>query len=186
MKNKATITSSVNFLGRTITKKIPQTVKLGGQLMNTSKAIKLTANNIASRAIVRTTRTVGSLPAQMIPMGIGASVLIAVTAWDLNDTCETMKDLDALDKAIDPESKTDLEVDKVCGANIPTPEEVLEMAKESPQKAWEAAKPYVPDSETFSNINFDDIEWGNMWTNSLDAGSSLATGVKKGTGKPNQ
>ena len=27
-------------------------------------------------------------------MGIGASVLIAVTAWDLNDTCETMKDLD--------------------------------------------------------------------------------------------
>ena len=125
----------------------------------------------------------GSLPAMVLPFGVGTTVILGVTAWEISDACQTMKELDALEKAIDPDSKTDLQVEKVCGHKIPTPAEVLEMAKESPQKAWDFAKPYVPDSETFSDINFDDIEWGNMWTNSLDAGSSLATGVKKGTGK---
>lgn len=170
------------ILDNTIPKKMPSTIKFNGTVMKTRAAIKLMSNSIALRASVRAGRAIGSLPAQAIPMGVGTSVVIGVTAWDLKDACDTTRELYELNKAIDPDSTEDFEVDKVCGYTLPTSEEVLEIAKESPQMAWDTAKEYVPNAETFSNIDFDNIDWGNIWSNSYDATKSFANEVVEGSG----
>ena len=57
-----------------------------------------------------------------------------------------MKDLHALDVAFNPSAANDADATVVCGQRVPTKEEVIAELKQSPAKAWEAAKSFdLPD-----------------------------------------
>ena len=118
----------VNFKGRTL-----------------GKAVQETTERISRRVATATARSVGSIAAESIPyIGIGA--IVGVTALELDDACKTMKDLHALDVAFNPSAANDADATEVCGQRVPTKEEVIAELKQSPAKAWEAAKSFdLPD-----------------------------------------
>jgi len=69
-----------------------------------------------------------------------------VTALELDDACDTMKDLHELELAFNPDADNDTDAVEVCGQRVPTKEEVIAELKQSPAKAWEAAKSFdLPD-----------------------------------------
>lgn len=101
-----------------------------------------TAKSISARLATRSTanaaRNLSSVPAETVPV-VGTAIVLAVTAWDLNDACETLKDLNELNEKFEhpPVSHT-----KVCGMKVPTQEEALSQIKGNWQAIYDkAAKP---------------------------------------------
>jgi len=125
--------------------KTPATVIFKGKQRLLSEAVQETTQGISRRVATATARSVGSIAAESIPyIGIGA--IVGVTALELDDACKTMKDLHALDVAFNPSAANDADATEVCGQRVPTKEEVIAELKQSPAKAWEAAKSFdLPD-----------------------------------------
>lgn len=67
---------------------------------------------------------------------MGVAVVLGVTALDLRDTCETLKDMNEVNTAfgLAPEDQT-----KVCGITVPTKAEVLAKAKSGWIATYKAA-----------------------------------------------
>jgi hypothetical protein len=108
----------------------------------TSAAVRNTTRRVAHRVAKATARSTSSIAAESIPY-IGIGVIVGVTALELHDACETMKDLHALDVAFNPEAAND--ANEVCGQAVPTKGEIIDSVMESPSKAWNAATETVAD-----------------------------------------
>lgn len=162
LSNRLETATHVNYRGRQVTVK---------------KAVRQTTNRVARRTAIATTRNTASIAAEAIPY-IGIAAILAATAMELNDACETMKDLHELEMAMDPSSADATEKNKVCGATVPSKDEVVDTIVESPQQAWEIAKawyddtPDIPDLPEWHDVQMaigktvnDAIEW---WRTFLD------------------
>ena len=108
----------------------------------TSAAVRKTTRRVAHRVAKATARSTSSIAAESIPY-LGIGVIVGVTALELHDACETMKDLHALDVAFNPEAAND--ANEVCGQAVPTKGEIIDSVMESPSKAWNAATETVAD-----------------------------------------
>jgi hypothetical protein len=100
-----------------------------------SATTKQISKRLATRAVRNAARNSSSVFAEVIP-GIGYAVVLGVTALDLHDACETLKDMNELNRAFDHE-----EVDqaKVCGLRVPKKAEVVAKIKEGPRAIYNAA-----------------------------------------------
>lgn len=98
-------------------------------------AVLKTSKRIAVRSLVNTTRNVSSVFAEAIPI-VGTGAMLAVTAWDVHDACETLKDLNELNSVFDhpPEDKT-----KVCGMHVPSAKQVLEQTRTNAKAVYQSA-----------------------------------------------
>lgn len=83
--------------------------------------------------------SLGSTIGQSIPW-IGAGVVVAATIYEIDVACETMRDMNALEQALDPSALVDPEVERVCGMKVPSKDEVSATVKASPGAAWNAAE----------------------------------------------
>jgi len=114
-------------------------VRFKGQRRTIKSAVRETTQGISRRVAKATARSTGSVLGESIPyLGIGA--IIAVTAWEIHDACETMKDLHELEVAFNPEAADDPTHSEVCGAQVPTKDEIITALKDSPSSAWEKVK----------------------------------------------
>jgi hypothetical protein len=98
---------------------------------------------------------------ESIPV-IGVGVVVAATAWELKDACDTMKDLHELEVALDPAKAKDASVQEVCGLRVPSKEEIWEKVKSSPGAAWQMAKdamPELPEMPDFAMPTIPEIDW---------------------------
>jgi hypothetical protein len=107
-------------------------VTLDAAVMGAAKKVKLRTAKLA-------TTNLAAVFGQALPW-IGASVVVAVTAYDLDASCETMKDMQFLEAALNPQAQDAYEVERICGLKVPSEEEVWEAIKASPGNAWEGAK----------------------------------------------
>lgn len=121
-----------------------RTVSYRGQKKRITAAVADTTKRISTRTAKGAARNVGSIAGEAIPVA-GIAVVVGVTAWELKDACETMKDLRALELATNPNATEDPSVAEVCGLEVPSKEQAWEAVKASPGQAWEKAKAYVPD-----------------------------------------
>ena len=126
-----------------------------GQRRLLSEAVEDTATRVSRRTVSGAARNAGSVVAEAIPFA-GIAVLLGVTAWDLKDSCDTMKDLHELEKAFNPGATSTPETEKVCGLKVPTKDEVWEVVKSSPRNAWLTAKGYLPD---LPELKLPSIDW---------------------------
>jgi len=148
-----------------------RTVKLGKNLLPFDDAVRIVTKRIASRTAVRGLRDVGTLPAQSIPY-YGAGVVLSVTAWDMVDACLTMKDLQAISSALNEDEELNAEVDKVCGLEVPTQEELLLSIKQSPSKAVESAQEYLSGMEPI-DFDVESIDFDGIWKSTKVKSSNL-------------
>ncbi len=101
---------------------------------NKTTMSKVVAKNkaIAARISTRVVRNSGmnllSVPVEAVPI-IGIASIVLVTAKDLHDACETMKDIEELLLMGDKQNRTTDTV-KVCGQKAPTVDEVMESLDE--------------------------------------------------------
>ena len=157
-------------LERTTTKKLrselsdtsTDLVTFRGKKVAIKEAVGSTADRISRRAVTTSSREVGAMAGEAIPY-IGTAVIVGVTALELKDLCDTLKDMDELRSAFDPDMKRSEDRKTVCAMEVPSREELWAIAKASPEKAWTSARDAVPTLEEIKSFDFPDIDWAGTY-----------------------
>jgi len=87
------------------------------------RAVKKLSQKISKRMVLNVSRNILSVPGEAVPI-LGVGLMIAVTASDVLDACNTMKDMDAIMLTLGGEGK-DSNTNKICGQTVPSEKEVL-------------------------------------------------------------
>jgi len=100
------------------------------------------------------------MPGESIP-GWGTVVIVGMTALEIKDLCDTISDMTELQKMFDPELDPSSDQVTVCSQELPTSEELWNIASDAPGKAWAAAKERLP---KFDELQFEvpDIDWSEF------------------------
>lgn len=98
-------------------------------------AVLKTSNRLAVRSLTNATRNVSSVFAETIPF-MGTGVMLAVTAWDVRDACETLKDINELNSVFDHQQEDQT---KVCGMNVPTTKQVMDQTRTNAKAVYQSA-----------------------------------------------
>ena len=107
----------------------------------TEKIMKRVRRRVVKSAV----RTVGTLSGKAFP-GVGIAVSVGVTALDIKDFCDTIRDMNSVSREIDPSEAADDSETTVCSMRVPTVEEIRTQIRTiSPQEVWEKSKNFVPD-----------------------------------------
>ena len=136
-----------------------------GKKVAIKTAVEETADTIGKRAVKTAKREVASMPAEAIPY-LGTAVIASVTALELYDLCATVKDMNELKRAFNPNLQDNTEEVEVCSIKVPPKEEILEKAKNSPRKAWEAANDVVPSWSELKELELPTMDWTELWSSS--------------------
>jgi DNA repair exonuclease SbcCD ATPase subunit len=104
--------SKLSFDHNDLNVKHTKTIQIQEAQATTAKKV---ASKIAPRVMHTATRAASSLPAKVAPLA-GTAVTIGMTAWDIKDMCETLKDLNELNSAFGHPA---INKDTVCGIKIP-------------------------------------------------------------------
>ena len=81
------------------------------------------------------TRNSSSVLAESIPY-LGVAVVLGVTALDLHDACQTLKDMNELNAAFEQAQE---DPSKVCGLKVPNGAEVVAKIKAGPKAIYKTA-----------------------------------------------
>lgn len=121
-------------------------------------------------------RNVGSMPAEAVPY-IGAGVIVGITVLELYDLCETLKDLEALNLAFNPNDAPSEDRRTVCAMVVPTADEIMESVANSPAAAWDTAKSFVTG---LPEVDFE-TAWDSTIDGTIDFGGRVRTGADNAT-----
>ena len=106
----------------------------------TSSVVKRTA----TRSALAATRAVVTAPAKAIPY-LGTAVVVGTAALEINDYCNTIRDMNEIQREITP-SKTLFEDElQVCGMEVPTRDDVLNQIRTEPIRMWRRSRDFLPD-----------------------------------------
>ena len=152
-----------------------------GKRMAVNEAVDRTANGISKRAVKSSSRSITSMAGEAIPY-VGTAVIVGVTTLELKDLCDTIKDMNELRQAFNPELKPSEDDMTVCAMKVPTTEELWEIAKTSPSQAWAAAKEATPTLEDLKSYEIPDIDWTGAWNTSVDGAGNAWTATLNGAG----
>ncbi|WIY26121.1 hypothetical protein [Parasedimentitalea psychrophila] len=137
-------------------------VELGAHVAVQKAAVRATAAVISDRAKTMATRGTRAMVAKAVPY-FGTAVIVGVTAMELSDLCQTIRDMNALKRVFEPGAEPDEREARVCAMRVPTRQELWEAAKISPAQAWEAAAELTPTLEELQSIEIPDIDWDEYW-----------------------
>ena len=98
-------------------------------------ATKSFTKRLATRSAVNAARNLSSVPAEAIPY-IGIGIVVGVTALDIYDACETLKEINVLNAGFGGELE---DQDKVCGLKVPTHQQVIAKVKQNLRGTYETA-----------------------------------------------
>jgi Skp family chaperone for outer membrane proteins len=129
-----------------------------------AKKVSETTNRMARRLSLSAGRNVVSMPAEAIPY-IGADVIVGVTTMELYDLCETMKDLEVLNLAFNPDDVLSEDRKTVCALEIPTKGEVMDAVANAPKASWTAAKIFVTD--------LPEVDFEATWASTIEGAVGL-------------
>ena len=113
----------------TLVKSFKEIEVANGALKRTSEAraaaVMKASKRLAIRSATNVSRNVSSVFAEAIPI-VGTGIMLGVTAWDVHDACETLKDINELNSAFDHPQEDQT---RVCGMKVPTMGEVMIQVK---------------------------------------------------------
>ena len=118
-------------------------------------AVSDTADRVSTRTAIAASRSASSVVAESIPY-LGIAAILGVAAWDIKDSCQTMKDLHELDLAFNPDKEIDAEAAEICGLKLPKREDIWASVKLNAAESWRQAGDYVSDLPEF--------EWPSLST----------------------
>lgn len=113
--------------------------QLQRSVQNNKVAATKVSKRIASRSVKGAVRNITAMAAEAVPV-LGTTVIVAVTAWDVHDACENLKDLNEVSTVLETETEDDT---KVCGLRVPTKDEVMDQVKSNWEGAYKAAEEWM-------------------------------------------
>lgn len=119
-----------------------------------AEAVQKASRRMANRTVVGARRNIASLPGESIPL-IGTALIVGVTAWDIYDSCENLKDLNELNDVFKHHREDQTQV---CGIKVPTKEWVTAKARENWREAYEAAANEINKAAKFTQSHIERIE----------------------------
>ena len=153
-------------------------VPFKGRKVALKVAVDETAEKIGKRSLKSATRNVSSMPGEAIPW-LGTAVIVGVTALELYDLCETMKDMTELKRAFDPTFASSEEELEVCALKVPPKEEIIEAVINSPELAWSKAKDVTPTLEELKEIKMPKINLEEVWGDTISGAKDLTEKLKR-------
>ena len=104
-------------------------VNFKGKKVTVAQAVGSTTSGVKRRAAKTAAKSVSAMAFEAAPL-IGTTAIVGITALELRDLCETAKDMDALNRALNPDEATDVDQTSVCSIAVPTREELQETVSE--------------------------------------------------------
>jgi hypothetical protein len=101
-------------------------------------ALKTFSSKVAARTIKNATRNITGMAGEAIPY-IGVTVMVAVTALDIEDACNNMRDLNEMNNTAGLATE---DATKVCGMIVPTKDQILAQVRQN----WRAGYKTATDS----------------------------------------
>jgi len=105
------------------------------------EAVSRAVNRVGARIKKMLAADIGAMAGEAVPY-IGAFVIVGSITYDVDQSCEMMKDLRDLERTFVPEP---IDPSEVCGMRVPTALEIWESAKTAPSAAMTAAYEALPD-----------------------------------------
>lgn len=96
---------------------------------------KSVSQKIAERSAKTATRNIASLGGEAIPF-LGTALILGVTAWDIYDLCETLKDINQINQAFGHPLENQ---QAICGQKVPSTGQVMADVKSNWQLAYKSA-----------------------------------------------
>ena len=113
-----------------------QSANLQKKIDKRSAALKKFSKSAAKQSTIAATRNITSISGEAIPI-LGIAVIAGVTAWNIHDSCQMMKELDELNAEFELHLE---EKQTVCGIEVPTKKEILAEMRESWLMAYKKAR----------------------------------------------
>ncbi len=132
-----------------------------GKRTTAKAAVFATTATISKRAAATASRSAGSVFGEAIPY-VGTAVIVGVTAYELYDLCETVKDMNELSRAFDPSLEPDPNQATVCAMEVPSSQDIWLAFRESPGKAFHSAKDTLQDMGNM-DVEMPQINWAENW-----------------------
>ena len=123
----------------------------------TNVAVKRTVARSANAAV----RVVATAPGKAVPY-VGTAVVVGAAALEIKDLCDTIRDMKAIQREIDPSESHSEDERKICGMDTPTQEEILNQIKTVPLDAWQRSQAFLTDLDP---IPPEFETWLNRWWN---------------------
>lgn len=136
------------------------------------------SERVGSRMKKAASRETAAMYGEAIPYW-GVAVIVAATALELKDLCDTAIDMTELKLALDPNQAPDEEDLTLCAVELPTRSEIATFAKETPGKAWESAKASMPTLEEVKSFELPDVDWSAYGTTIKDKASAMGTSASE-------
>lgn len=121
-------------------------------------ATKSFTTRLAKRSAINAARNLSSVPAQAIPY-VGIGIVVGVTTLDLNDACETFKDINALNSEFGGQLE---DQSKICGLEVPTRQQVIANVKENMQGTYEAAADLLNKGGAMVPVTTPKVSWPDI------------------------
>ncbi|WP_353471843.1 hypothetical protein PVT71_11070 [Salipiger sp. H15] len=131
------------------------TVALRAERAAAAKAVGEASARISRRAVATASRETAAMFGEAIPY-FGAAVIVGSTALELNDLCETLKDMDAIRRAVALDVAESAATATVCAVEVPTREALWTQVKVAPGEAWGMAGAVL---DGIPEIELPSIDW---------------------------
>lgn len=115
------------------------TVKVKGKPRLLREVVNETTERISKRTARIAATNLTAMAGESVPFW-GIAVVVAATTVELSSACETMKDMEELRIALNPEAAPDSSASEVCGMQIPSRDDLSASVINAPGKVWEKAK----------------------------------------------
>lgn len=126
-------------------------VELRGKETALRDSVAEVADRVTERAAKSVARESASMAGEALPY-IGTAVIVSVTALEINDLCQTMKDMEELKSLFQTDSFQPDDGLKICDKPVPSREQLWADTIAAPGQAWAIAKESVPTVEDLREI----------------------------------
>jgi hypothetical protein len=122
-------------LERAYTQALDENTQLRLSMHASAGTVRTAAERIAGRAVTGASRNLSSVAGQAIPF-VGVTLILGLTASEIDDACDTLKDINRMSSALgDPP----LDPSTVCGMQVPASADVLAQVANNWAAAYQSA-----------------------------------------------
>ena len=146
------LTTKVAGLTQENSKLLASNKRLTTKIDTNKHTVKQLSKKIVNRTLWRTGRNIAGVVPEAIPV-VGIFAIVSLTALDIKDACDTMRDMKVLNAQFDPD-ESEVNENDVCGVNVPSVSEVKAKVKSLTEDDY---------NKLNDDWNFNLPSWNDNW-----------------------
>ncbi len=133
---------------RSLQNRVTELRREGGRLKDRMARLRQVTNAAVKRTVARSAnaavRVVATAPGKAVPY-LGTAVVLGAAGLEIRDLCNTVRDMKAIQREIDPTESHSEDERKICGMDVPTKEQILSQIETVPLDAWQRSREFLTD-----------------------------------------